>query len=116
MWTPTLDLIVKSRNPNLPGPVAAEKVQQASPELAEYLSKKYGKTKVVITRKKGLPVDPFSIGIVVGFIFEHVAGTVIDEMTKDTYEWLKKKIAGVSVTLAKSKALPPRPKHKPKKR
>ena len=101
------ELTLRSRKPNLPTPVAVEKLQDSSEELSTYLTSKYGKTKVVITRRKTFPIDPFSLIVIVGlFLGEHVAGTVIEEMTRDAYQWIKRKIKGTSVARTEKKPEP----------
>lgn len=101
------ELTLRSRKPNLPTPVAVEKLQDSSKELSTYLTTKYGKTKVVITRRKTLPIDPLSLIVLVGFFLgEHVAGAVIEEMTKDAYQWIKRKITGTSVARTEKKPEP----------
>jgi hypothetical protein len=110
------ELTLRSRRPNLPTPVAAEKLQDSSEELSKYLTRKYGKTKVVVTRRKTLPIDPLSLLVLVGiFVGEHVAGAVIEEMTKDAYQWIKRKIKGTSVAVTEKKP-EPASKRKPKRR
>jgi hypothetical protein len=99
-----LPLHLGSQGSSLPAPVAAEKLESLSGDLARHLSKKYGSTKVEVSRQKTLPIDPFTILVLVGlYVGDHVAGAVLEEMTKDAYSWIKKKLSGTRVVPAEKK-------------
>jgi hypothetical protein len=100
----TIPLHVGSQGSALPAPVAAEKVASLSGQLERDLSRKYGSIKVEVSRQKTLPVDPFTILVLVGiYVGNHVAGTLIEEMTKDAYGWIKKKLSGTRVVPVEKK-------------
>jgi hypothetical protein len=99
-----LPLHIGSEGSSLPAPAAAEKLDTLSGALARHLSKKYGPTKVEVSRQKTLPIDPFTILVLVGlYVGDHVAGALLEEMTKDAYQWIKKKLSGTRVVPAEKK-------------
>jgi hypothetical protein len=105
-----IPLHVGSQGSALPAPIAARKLADLSGQLARHLSKKYGRTKVEVSRRKTLPIDPFTVLVLVGiYVGDHVAGALIEEMTKDAYGWIKKKLSGTRVVPA-----PKKPKKKSK--
>lgn len=96
-----LDLTVRSEHPSLPAPAAAEQIRKLAPELSALLKAKYGEGTVEVERQKTFPADPATILVTIGiFVGLEVAKTVISEIIRDVYHWVREKIAAANVTQA----------------
>ena len=83
---------IASLHPAYPAPALVQAIDRSLNQLSADLARRYGATRVVLKRRKTLPIDPMSVVLtVIVLVGTEVAKVLAQRIADDVFDWVKRR-------------------------